>query len=130
MRDESDRVLSLPQAAAIIYATGKPTPAQTLRVKRRLQCGLLRGTRENGPSGHWTTTTRNVAEYARRELLEESNFGTVEAGNRADLLLLRANPFDDLEALWDQEGIMVRGRWMDREEMDSLLADLREKTGD
>ena len=60
------------------------------------------------------TGTRNVAEYARRELLEESNFGTVEAGNRADLLLLRANPFDDLEALWDQEGIMVRGRWMDR----------------
>jgi imidazolonepropionase-like amidohydrolase len=75
------------------------------------------------------TGTRNVAEYAGNELLEEGNFGTVTVGNRADLVLLKANPFDDLEALWDQEGVMVRGRWIDREEIDSRLADLREKFG-
>jgi hypothetical protein len=75
------------------------------------------------------TGTRNVSEYARKELLEESNFGMVVQGNRADLILLRANPFDDLEALWDQEGIMVRGRWMDRDEIESRLAELREKFG-
>ena len=39
------------------------------------------------------TGTRNVAEYARNELLEPGNFGTVEEGNRADLILLRQNPF-------------------------------------
>jgi len=38
------------------------------------------------------TGTRSVAEYAQRELLEPANFGTVVAGNRADLLLLRADP--------------------------------------
>jgi imidazolonepropionase-like amidohydrolase len=67
------------------------------------------------------TGTRNVAEYARRELLEPGNFGTVEEGNRADLILLKANPFQDLEALWDQEGVMVQGRWISRAEIDERL---------
>jgi imidazolonepropionase-like amidohydrolase len=67
------------------------------------------------------TGTRNVAEYARDELLEPGNFGQVAEGNRADLILLRDNPFQDLEALWDQEGVMVRGRWIPREEIDARL---------
>ena len=67
------------------------------------------------------TGTRNVAEYARRELLEPANFGTIKEGNRADLILLRANPFQDLEALWDQEGVMVQGRWIPRAEIDERL---------
>ena len=73
--------------------------------------------------------TRNVAEYARRELLEPANFGTVEEGNRADLILLNANPFLDLEALWTQEGVMVHGRWIPREEIDARLEALAEKFG-
>ncbi len=75
------------------------------------------------------TGTRNVAQYAERELLEPGNFGTVEEGNRADLILLRSNPFDNLEALWDQEGVMVRGVWISREEIDSDLASIRERYG-
>jgi len=75
------------------------------------------------------TGTRNVAEYARRELLEQGNFGTVAEGNRADLILLRSNPFEDLEALWDQEGVMVRGRWLSREELENGLESLRERVG-
>jgi hypothetical protein len=73
------------------------------------------------------TGTRNVAEYATRELLEAGNFGTVEEGNRADLILLRANPFQELEALWDQEGVMVRGRWIGREELDAGLEAVAER---
>ncbi len=75
------------------------------------------------------TGTRNVADYARGELLEPGNFGTVEAGNRADLILLKANPLQDLEALWDQEGVMVRGRWIPRSEIDERLAAMAEKFG-
>lgn len=75
------------------------------------------------------TGTRNVAEYAARELREPGNFGTVEEGNRADLLLLRANPFQELDALWDQEGIMVRGRWIGREAIEQELQMLTERMG-
>jgi imidazolonepropionase-like amidohydrolase len=75
------------------------------------------------------TGTRAAADYATRELLEPGNFGTIEEGNRADLVLLRANPFAGLEALWDQEGIMVRGRWIPREEMDRRLNDMADRIG-
>jgi hypothetical protein len=75
------------------------------------------------------TGTRNVAEYAQRELLEQGNFGTVAEGNRADLLLLRANPLEDLDHLWDQEGVMVRGRWISREEIEGRLAQIAQRNG-
>ena len=75
------------------------------------------------------TGTRNVAEYAQRELLEQGNFGTVATGNRADLLLLRGNPLESLDHLWDQEGVMVRGRWISREEIDARLARIAERNG-
>ncbi len=73
--------------------------------------------------------TRNAAEYAQRELREAGNFGTVAPGNRADLILLRGNPFQDLEQLWNQEGVMVRGRWISREEMDGRLERMAERYG-
>ncbi len=76
------------------------------------------------------TGTRSVAKYARDELLEAGNFGTVAEGNRADLLLLRRNPFEDLQALWDQEGVMVRGRWISREEIDQRLEGMAERYGE
>lgn len=75
------------------------------------------------------TGTRNVAEFAGRELLESGDFGTIAAGNRADLLLLRGNPFESLEHLWDQEGVMVQGRWLSREEIDGTLAGISERAG-
>jgi imidazolonepropionase-like amidohydrolase len=75
------------------------------------------------------TATRNVAEYARRELLEDGEFGTIAEGNRADLILLRENPFEDLESLWSQEGVMIRGRWIPRSEMDEWLHDMAQKFG-
>ncbi len=75
------------------------------------------------------TGTRNVAEYAQRELLEAGNFGTIAQGNRADLVLLRGNPLVDLDHLWNQEGVMVRGRWISREEIDGRLARIAERNG-
>jgi imidazolonepropionase-like amidohydrolase len=75
------------------------------------------------------TGTRNVAEYVQRELLEPGNFGTVAPGNRADLILLRGNPLENLDHLWNQEGVMVRGRWISREEIDGRLARIAERNG-
>lgn len=75
------------------------------------------------------TATRNVAEYASRELREAGNFGIISPGNRADLVLLRGNPFEDLDQLWNQEGVMVRGRWISREEIEGRLARIAERNG-
>jgi imidazolonepropionase-like amidohydrolase len=41
-----------------------------------------------------------------------SEFGTVNVGKRADLVLLAGNPLNDLSALTAPVGVMVRGRWL------------------
>ena len=63
------------------------------------------------------TATANVGEY----LEGEDRFGTVEPGARADLILLEANPLDDIARLEDQAGVMVRGRWLSAEDIQARL---------
>jgi imidazolonepropionase-like amidohydrolase len=48
--------------------------------------------------------------------------GTVETGRDADLVLLAANPLEDVRALRRIEGVMLAGRWLPRAELDAGLA--------
>jgi adenine deaminase len=50
------------------------------------------------------------------------DFGVVAAGARADLLLLDANPLEDVSRVSRLAGVAVRGRWFTRVELDALLA--------
>lgn len=68
--------------------------------------------------------TINVGRYVREQLGIDDRFGAVAAGQRADLVLLGSNPLDDLGNLTDRVGVMVRGRWVPREEIDAGLAGL------
>ena len=68
--------------------------------------------------------TRNVAEYAAKDLKLDGKFGTVAVGNRADLLLLDANPLADVRNVARRAGVMVRGRWLPAAELDRLLAEM------
>lgn len=52
-----------------------------------------------------------------RFLSKEHEFGTIAVGKRADLLLLDANPLERVDALQSPVGVMVRGRWLPREEL-------------
>jgi imidazolonepropionase-like amidohydrolase len=64
--------------------------------------------------------TRNAAEY----LGTSSDAGTVEAGKRADLLLLDANPLQSVGNASRIAGVMVRGRWLPKAELDRMLAEV------
>ena len=68
--------------------------------------------------------TRNVAEYAAKDLRLDGKFGTVAAGNRADLILLDANPLTDARNVSKRAGVMVRGRWLPAAELDRMLAEM------
>ncbi|MGH7664915.1 MAG: amidohydrolase family protein, partial [Gemmatimonadaceae bacterium] len=68
--------------------------------------------------------TRNVARYAEEDLELDGRFGAVAVGNRADLLLLDANPLADIANVRASAGVMVRGRWLPREEIDRGLEEL------
>lgn len=52
------------------------------------------------------------------------DFGTVAAGQRADLVLLATNPLDDVDNFADTAGVMVNGRWIPRSEIDARLAEI------
>ncbi len=61
--------------------------------------------------------TRNAAEYFG----EEDEFGTVEVGKRADLILVEGNPLDDIRNVHRQAGVMVRGLWIPKSEIEERL---------
>jgi len=54
----------------------------------------------------------------------EKEFGTIDVGKRADLLLLDANPLDDVSNLRRQAGVMVRGEWFDADRIERQLQKL------
>lgn len=58
-------------------------------------------------------------------ILEET--GTVEEGKRADLILLKKNPTKNLKNLQKILGVMVRGNWLGREDLDERLDKLEKK---
>lgn len=62
--------------------------------------------------------TRSVGAY----FANEDEFGRVAQGQRADLVLLAADPLQDVASLSRIEGVMVRGRWHPRTEIDERLA--------
>ncbi len=53
--------------------------------------------------------------------------GTIAAGRRADLVLLDANPLEDLATLRRPEAVIVGGTVLDRAALDALEADLLAK---
>ena len=66
-----------------------------------------------------TTGTKNVGTYFKTE----STTGTIAAGKRADLVLLDANPLQNIDNSMKIAGVMVNGRWMAKAEIDKRLAD-------
>ncbi|MGN6490696.1 MAG: amidohydrolase family protein [Agriterribacter sp.] len=53
--------------------------------------------------------------------------GTVEVGKFADLVLLDANPLDNIQNTRKIAGVFVNGRWVDKNKIDSMLADLAKR---
>ena len=55
---------------------------------------------------------------------EEGTAGIVATGARSDLVLLRNNPLDDVNAYREIVGVMAGDQWLDRPALDGLLAGL------
>jgi hypothetical protein len=64
--------------------------------------------------------TRNAALVAGR-MGADSAWGTIEVGNRADLILLPNNPLEDVTNTQVRLGIMVRGQWFTQTELDEQV---------
>ena len=66
--------------------------------------------------------TRNAA----AAMDKSDDFGTIEIGKRADLILLEANPLEDVSNVQKRIGVVVRGRWLTEAQLQSMLDGLVE----
>jgi imidazolonepropionase-like amidohydrolase len=75
------------------------------------------------------TSTTAPFEY----LDEAGGAGTIQVGKHTDLLLVDANPLSDISATSKIAGVLIRGRWIGREEihktMQSIAASFRAPDG-
>ncbi|MDE0360537.1 MAG: amidohydrolase family protein [Rhodospirillaceae bacterium] len=55
------------------------------------------------------------------DFLGAEDFGRIAEGQRADLVLLNANPLDDIGHFADSAGVMVNGVWLSRSDIDERL---------
>ena len=60
---------------------------------------------------------------------QEGAFGEITEGASADLILLDANPLEDLGNLKNPVGVMARGQWLSREDIDTRLAEIASENG-
>jgi imidazolonepropionase-like amidohydrolase len=58
------------------------------------------------------------------EFLGESGRGTIAPGKDGDLLLLDGNPLEDISAASRISGVLIRGRWLDRAELDRRMSEV------
>ena len=54
----------------------------------------------------------------------QGKFGTVTEGASADLVLLNANPLEDISNAKDINGVMLRGVWLDSEFIQNTTAEI------
>jgi tetratricopeptide (TPR) repeat protein len=64
--------------------------------------------------------TRDASKVVAR-MTGRDEFGTVEEGKRADLLLLADNPLENVAAARTPLGVMTAGKWLTRPELERLL---------
>ncbi len=67
--------------------------------------------------------TQAVGEYFGRH----DSFGTVAIGRRADLILLNSNPLRDVGNVQDRVGVMLRGRWLSEDMIQSRLTEIEQR---
>jgi imidazolonepropionase-like amidohydrolase len=60
------------------------------------------------------TATRNPGRFLRIDA------GTIEVGKRADLVLLDANPLDDIRNMRKIRAVVLDGKLLDRSRLDTL----------
>jgi len=85
---------------------------------------------ENGFSPYEAIATGTVnAAKVIEAMVGDGNFGTIEVGQRADLILVNNNPLEDVANIKDIRGVMAAGRWFSKEELDQMIT-LEQEIGD
>jgi hypothetical protein len=69
---------------------------------------------------------RCTTSEAARFLGQENEWGTITVGKRANLLLLAANPLENIQAACQVEAVCVNGFYLSRKDLDAMLSHLEQ----
>ncbi len=64
--------------------------------------------------------TRDAGAFIQEHVDPAARFGTVAVGQHADLMLLPANPLEDVGRVGQALGVMSRGLWLPREQLQRM----------
>jgi len=77
---------------------------------------------ENGFSPYEALATGTVnAAIVVEKMTGDGDFGTIEVGKRADLILVRENPLEDVTTIKEPLGVMAMGRWYPMDLLDQMI---------
>ncbi len=77
---------------------------------------------ESGFSPYEAIATGTVqASKVVEKMIGRDEFGTIQVGKRADLLLVKANPLADVSNIKNPLGVMAAGRWYDKKALQEKL---------
>ncbi len=82
----------------------------------------LRIMNENGLTPFQTLKTATV--NAALAMNRDQEFGTIEVGKRADLLILKSNPLQKISNLENIDAVIVRGIYMSRKDLNQILGEI------
>ncbi len=104
------------QGVKILFGTDSP---QQFSVPGFSMIRELKSMHEAGmkPYDILRSGTARVGEY----LKAKDSFGTIAVGQRADAILVEANPLEDIGNLSKISGVLVRGKWMPKSEIQAGL---------
>jgi imidazolonepropionase-like amidohydrolase len=113
MQDEGVKILLGTDAGFEVQAFTIPGISAHEELRELVDAGLT-------PYQAILAGTRNAAEV----LGAANEFGTVSVGRRADLILVEGNPLEDINQVSKQSGVMIRGRWLTKVEVQKRLDEI------
>lgn len=109
-------------AAGVRLLTGTDTPLPGMVPGTSLHDELAALEAIGVPTEHvLSAATANAGQFIRDNVDPTETFGTIVVGARADIILVGSDPLDDLSTLRRPLGVMARGRWYERAELDRML---------
>lgn len=110
------------EGAGIILGTDKAVPYVIAGFSEHAEMKLLS---QAGLSNYEVIQAATV--NAARCLKKENKIGTIEAGKKADLIIMKENPFNNLDAIYNHSGVIKSGVYYSREKCELILKEIKMK---
>jgi imidazolonepropionase-like amidohydrolase len=108
--------------AGIVLGTDKAVPYVVAGFSEHVEMKLLS---QAGLSNYEVIRAATI--NAAKCLKKENEIGTIATGKKADLIIMKDNPFHNLDAIYNHSGVIKSGIFYSREKCDEILREIKMK---